>query len=96
MIQKLDKHWIGFIIGLLIPMIILLVIYFEENIIDSFMTFLFDLFNHRLLSAFIRIGLIGNLAIFLLTFNTGFTKLPRGILMSTIIYGLFIVYQFIW
>ncbi len=96
MIQKIDKHWLGFSIGMLIPLSILLVIYFEENIIDSFIIFITDLFQHRLLSAFIRIGLIGNLAIFLLTFNTGFTKLPRGILMATIIYGLFIVYQFIW
>lgn len=77
-------------------MIVLLVIYFEQHIADSFFKFIGDLFHNRLLSAFLRIGLIGNLAIFLLTFNTGFDKLPKGILMMTFIYGFFIVYMFFW
>lgn len=96
LIKKIDKLWIGAIIGTLIPLIVLFVIYKEEKITDSFIIFLKDLFNNRLLSAFLRIGLIGNLAFFLLTFNTGFTYLPKGILMATIFYGLLIVYMFIW
>lgn len=96
MIQKFDKMWIGAIIGASIPLIVLIVIYVQEHIAGSFLSFLGDMFSLRLLSAFLRIGLIGNLAIFLLTFNTGFTNLPRGILLSTIVYGLGIVYMYIW
>ena len=96
MIKKLDKLWLGALIGTLIPLIVLLVLYLEGNIADSYFYFLKKLFTGRLLSAFLRIGLIGNLAIFLLTFNTGFDRLPRGILLSTIVYGMFIVYMYIW
>ena len=96
MIERFDKLWLGLIIGTIIPIIVLLVLYLEGNIAGSFLDFGIKLFTDRLLSAFLRIGLIGNLAIFLLTFNTGFTLLPKGILMATILYGLLIVYMFIW
>ena len=94
--EKIEKLWIGIVLGTVIPLIVLVVLYLEGNIADSFFEFVAKLFTDRLLSAFLRIGLIGNLAIFLLTFNTGFTNLPKGILMATIFYGLFIVYMFIW
>jgi len=96
LIKKIDKLWLGAIIGFIIPLIVLLVLYLEGNIADSYFYFIKKLFTDRLLSAFLRIGLIGNLAIFLLFFNTGFDKLPRGILLSTILYGLLIVYMYIW
>ncbi len=96
MIQRFDKLWIGIIIGFTIPLIVLLVLYLEGNIADNYFYFIKKLFTDRLLSAFLRIGLIGNLAIFLLTFNTGFTYLPKGILTATIVYGMCIVYMFYW
>jgi len=94
--QKIDKLWIGALIGALIPLIIFIVLYFQQGIADSFFTFIGNLFQQRLLSAFLRIGLIGNLAIFLVAFNLHQDKLPKGILLSTIIYGMFIVYMYIW
>jgi hypothetical protein len=94
--EKIDQMWLGFIIGTIIPIIVLLVLYLESHIIDSFSEFILKLFKDRLLGSFLRIGLIGNLAIFLLTFNTGYDKLSRGNLMATIVYGLFIVYMFLW
>lgn len=94
--QKIDKLWIGALIGAIIPLIIFIVLYFQQGVADSFFTFISNLFKQRLLSAFLRIGLIGNLAIFLLAFNLHQDRLPKGILLSTIVYGLLIVYMFIW
>ena len=94
--RRADQLWLGVFIGFLIPLVILLVVYFEEKIATSFWTFIGDMFTNRLLAAFLRIGLMGNLALFLLAFYTGFNKLPKGILASTILYGLFIVYMYIW
>lgn len=94
--RKLDKAWLGAIIGAIIPILILIAVYFEENIEGSFFSFLNDMFANRLLSVFLQIGLIGNLAIFLLSFHTGLNRLPKGILGSTIGYGLFIAYMYIW
>jgi len=96
LIRKFDKLWIGLIIGISIPLLFFLFIYVKEKIQDSYFFFLKKMFIDGILSAFLRIGLIGNLAIFLLTFNTGFTNVPRGILMATILYGLLIIYMFIW
>lgn len=85
MIQKFDKLWLGLILGILIPGIFMLVMFMQES---GFVKLLF--------TSFLRIGLIFNLAIFLLTFNTGFDRLPKGILMATIFYGLIIVYMFLF
>ncbi len=80
--QKIDKLWIGALIGAIIPLIIFIVLYFQQGIADSFFTFISNLFKQRLLSAFLRIGLIGNLAIFLLAFNLHQDRLPKGILLT--------------
>ncbi|MCB9252783.1 MAG: hypothetical protein H6605_09975 [Flavobacteriales bacterium] len=85
LVYKYDKLWLGLAIGLVTPLIFLTVMYFQES---SFVSMLF--------TSFLRIGLIFNLAIFLLVFNTGFDKLPKGILLATILYGLVIVYQFLF
>jgi len=93
--RNFDKHWIGAIIGASIPLIFFLVIYLEEQIIDPYFVFLKKLYLNGLMSSLLRISLIGNLGVFLLTFNTGFTKLPRGILALTIVYGMFVVYMYL-
>ncbi|MFM9945115.1 MAG: hypothetical protein ACKVQB_07745 [Bacteroidia bacterium] len=93
---KLEKLWIGLLTGITIPIIILTIIYFEEKYKCSFVEYIVRVYQEGFMPTIIQFGLIGNLAIFLLTFNTGFTLLPRGILMATIFYGLFIVYMYIW
>jgi len=85
LIQKFDKLWLGLIVGILIPAIFMLVMFMQES---SFVKLLF--------TSFLRIGLIFNLVIFLITFNTGFDRLPKGILMATIFYGMIIVYMFLF
>lgn len=85
LVYKYDKLWLGLTIGLLVPALFVLVMFMQES---GFVTLLF--------TSFLRIGLVFNLAVFLLVFNTGFDKMPKGILMATIIYGLVIAYLYLF
>lgn len=83
-IKKYDKFWIGITAGILIPAIFLSVMFLQEK-----------MFAMMLVSSLLRIGLVFNLAVFLITFYTNFTNIPKGILYATIIYALVIVFLYL-
>lgn len=79
-IKKYDKFWIGLLSGIAVPALFLLVMFWQEK-----------MFAMMLVSSLLRIGLVFNLAIFLLTFYTNFNNIPKGILYATIFYALIII-----
>ena len=89
---KWNTSWLGLVIGLLTPLIILLgmnVFKFAEL---GFGEFLVNAFEQRILATWLKIAVLINLAPFFLALNTNRYKLARAILMATILYGLFIIY----
>ena len=83
-IKKYDKFWIGLAAGLLIPALFVAIMFLQEK-----------MFAMMLVSSLLRIGLVFNLVIFLSTFHTNFTNIPKGILYSTIFYALIIVFLYL-
>lgn len=81
---RLDNLWVGFSIGLALPAIFMAIVFAQEAEFVKFM-----------MTSLLRISLILNLAVFLLTFNFEWDKFSRGVLMATILYGLVIVYFYL-
>jgi len=83
---------LGFIIGLVTPLVILygVNIYNFPNL--TFSTFLKTGFQTALLSPYLKIGALFNLAPFFLFININKLKTCQGIVFATIFIGCFIVY----
>jgi hypothetical protein len=90
--DKYNNRILGFVIGVLAPLIIL----YGVNIYNfphlTFSTFLITGFKTALLSPYLKIGALFNLAPFFLFINMNRLKTCQGIVFATIFIGLFIVY----
>ncbi|NUM32499.1 MAG: hypothetical protein HUU47_09290 [Bacteroidetes bacterium] len=83
-VNKFDKFWLGLTVGLFTPAFFVFIMFLQEK-----------MFAMMLVSSLLRIGLVFNLVIFLITFYTKFTNIPKGILYATIFYALIIAYLFV-
>ncbi len=91
---KCNKLIIGIIIGLILPIITAGVLYlslFKGKI--EFMEFLFRLMEVDGMGKLISISVLSNMIVFLIAVNTERLLAARGILTSTVIYGL-VVFAF--
>lgn len=87
-----DTKIIGFLIGVLAPLIILFgfnVYHFEHM---SFWTFLRTGFTTGTLSPWLKLATLFNLAPFFYFINTNRMRTAQGIVIATILSGAFVVY----
>ena len=90
--EIVNTRILGFIIGIVTPLVILygVNIYNFPNL--TFSTFLNTGFQTALLSPYLKIGALFNLAPFFLFINMDKLKTSQGIVFATIYIGCFIVY----
>jgi len=92
-IQKLDKFFIGMVVGLVFPllMFVLYWLFFHHQI--SFpMRFIRYLRNGYLLSNVIKICGLGNILLFYFGLTNKIDKFNRGVILSIFFYVLLIAY----
>ncbi|HQQ95268.1 MAG TPA: hypothetical protein PLQ93_11980 [Bacteroidia bacterium] len=91
--QKLDKVWIGFLVGVLFPILMFFLywLFFHHQIAFP-MRFVKYLMNGYLLSGVIKMCGLGNLLIFYLGLNRKIDKFSKGIIVSVFIYLALVAY----
>ena len=89
MIFKKDNLKLGFVLGLIGPIIGLVVIYFIKFPGISFGEF-FDLFvnSNKLITSIGALSLLANVVLFTLYINTHRDNTAKGIFLITLIYGI--------
>ncbi len=92
--KKFDNSWLGFICGLLSPLLTLYVFYLIKYSHISFYKFYLDvLFANNIVTASVSLCVITNLLVFFIFIWTNRNYSARGVLFSTIIYAGYVVYQ---
>jgi hypothetical protein len=92
MILKRDKFILGFILGLIGPIIGFIVIYFTKYSYISFSEFLdFFLNDKRLITSVGTLSLLANAIIFAIYVHFNKYNTFKGIFLATVIYGIAIL-----
>lgn len=92
--QKFDNTWLGFICGMLAPMLTLYIFYLVKYSNISFYKFYLDvLFANNIVTASVSLCVITNLLVFFIFIWSNRNYSARGVLFSTIIYAGYVVYQ---
>ena len=90
--SRYDKRWIGFIIGVLCPILILYGVKSFDSPHTPFLSFLKTGFEFGSLSPILKLAALFNLAPFFYFINDNKMRVCQGIVFATILCGLFIIY----
>ena len=88
---RLNKMYVGLVLGLLVPLIVLYI--FNLIAFDDLSPgeFLRNLINNRKLSAVISLGVIPNLLVFFIFIWLNYLYSARGVLAVTLVFALLVV-----
>ncbi|MCB0733325.1 MAG: hypothetical protein H6608_08285 [Flavobacteriales bacterium] len=92
--NKLDKLWIGIVTGLVAPLILLIIIFRFTNFMEDFGDTGALFVSIPYTAVILRPTLLINLAIFLFFINRNYMRFSRGMVMSTMLYVIFIAWIF--
>jgi heme/copper-type cytochrome/quinol oxidase subunit 4 len=90
MFDKLDKMWIGLLLGLVSPVILLTVFYLINYTHISFYGFLSKYMEYNALIPLFSLCAIVNLGLFFLFIHYEKYYAARGIIFSTLIYAIIV------
>ncbi|MES2620522.1 MAG: hypothetical protein V4615_06690 [Bacteroidota bacterium] len=90
-IYKWDRFWVGFVPGLLGPVVCILFFYFLKYTNNSFTEYLFMVRSPVVLSPILSLGVIVNLFIFFPFIWSNHYNAARGVIGATFIYAIPIV-----
>lgn len=92
--RKMDKLWIGLIIGLAAPLLTLYVFYLFRFSHLTFTQFYYEiLLAGNIVTPSVSLCVIMNLLVFFIFIWTHRYYSARGVLMATIVYACYVVYQ---
>ncbi len=92
MILKQDNLKLGFVLGLIGPLLGLVVIYFVKFSAVTFSDFLEEFFhNNKLITSIGSLSLLANVVLFTLYVNTHRDTTAKGIFIITLVYGIAIL-----
>lgn len=92
-LQKLDKFWMGLLIGIFFPLLVFIGYWlFTEPQISFPRRYIKYLLNGQLLSGVIKICGIGNLILFYFGLTKKIDKFTKGIIVSVIVYVALVAY----
>jgi len=93
MLKKIDKQWIGLILGLLVPALTFLLIYIFAFPKTDSITY-FDMIKaKKFFTQILSLAVIPNIGVFFLFIYTNKLSAARGVLAATFIFA-FIVFGF--
>lgn len=90
--QRLDKMWVGGVLGLFLPVLVYTGIYLRHYSELPPLEFIKEAIYLGLMPRVLSISLIINLASFFLFYLFKYEMAPRGIILSTMLWGAVIVY----
>ncbi len=90
MFDKLDKMWIGLLLGLISPVIVLAIFYLINYTHISFYGFLSKYMEHKALIPLFSLCAVINLGLFFLFIQKEKYYAARGIIFSTLIYTIIV------
>lgn len=90
MFDKLDKMWIGLLLGLISPVIVLVIFYLINYTHISFYGFLSKYMEHKALVPLFSLCTVINLGLFFLFIQKEKYYAARGIIFSTLIYAIIV------
>lgn len=90
MLNKLDKMWVGILLGLISPVIVLIIFYHLNYSYISFYGFLSKYMEYKALVPLFSLCVIINLGIFYLFIHKNKYHAGRGIIFSTLIYAIIV------
>lgn len=82
--------WVGALIGILGPLITFTLLFFSTFKDKVWLNVLTD--HPAVIRPFIQLSVIPNLALFFLFLMLNLERISRGILLSTILFGLYVLY----
>ena len=85
---RLNKMYVGFVLGLLVPLMALLIFNLEAFGHLSAGEFLQQLISKKKLSAAISLGLIPNLLVFFIFIWLSYLYSARGVLAATLVFAI--------
>jgi hypothetical protein len=94
--KKFDKFWWGFGVGIIAPLVVLTFILMSGDFDGSFGEVLKYTHKTGYLSVLIRPAMLANLAFFVFFFNLNYMKFCRGVIIGTLIYGLYIALTYLF
>jgi hypothetical protein len=91
-LKALDKRWIGFVVGLVLPFLVITGLYLGSDTIEvDFVTYLINGWEYRLFATLLPMALLMNLAAFLIFIQRRRMLFCQGMVFSTAIYGVVIL-----
>ncbi|RPH34525.1 MAG: hypothetical protein EHM93_00385 [Bacteroidales bacterium] len=90
MLQKIDKFWIGLVLGLIVPTITLLVFYFVAYSKNSNITYYEMIMVKSLFSKVLSLAVIPSAGVFFLFVWANRLNAAKGVLTATFIIALFV------
>lgn len=90
MFDKLDKMWVGSLLGFICPVMVLVIFYLINYSHISFYAFLSKYMEHKALVPLFSLCSIINLAIFFLFIQFEKYYAARGVIFSTLIYAIIV------
>ena len=90
MISKINNIKLGLILGILAPILTMIIIYLVKFYGYDLQELVDLLVSKRVFTKIVSLCIIPNLALFFLFLNKYYYNTARGILMSTIIFALFV------
>lgn len=90
--QRFDKIWVGVVLGVLLPPIMLVGLHMSKYADKPLFDFLVYSANVAFLAPLLSFCLTLNLAVFFLLYLLKLEMAPRGMILGTFVWGLVIVY----
>lgn len=92
-LSKLDKFRVGFLPGILLPPLFMLVyVKLNQGVDIGFFEYLEAMIDEKVFSALIAVSAIINLLLFLFFMHKEYWQAGRGMLLATMLFGIFVVY----
>ncbi|MDA3928818.1 MAG: hypothetical protein PF541_07640 [Prolixibacteraceae bacterium] len=86
-----DKQWLGFIMGLLFPLLIFYLYYLSKFADLEFFDYLRSVHEYKLLFKTMSLCVLSNLPMFYLLLQFKYYKGTRGVVMACFIYAFFVL-----
>ena len=94
-LEKFDKQWLGFILGIIVPVLTLIIVYFlgfSEHTVKGFYYLISTL---QIASKIFSLCVLSNLGLFFLFIWGNLNYGARGVLMATFLMAaIILIYQF--
>jgi len=88
--QKIDRQWVGIILGVIVPIITLYIIYLFVYPRNSFVSFYEMITSKGFFTQLLSLAVIPNAAVFFIFIWTDKLRAARGVLASTIIIAILV------